>query len=70
MVSVIPYMLRQTIDNRPSPCSFHLFSPLTVTFPKLSYFASTITRMKGDEKCVQILLQNLKGTDHMEHLVA
>jgi hypothetical protein len=31
------------------PCSFHLFSPLTVTFPKLSsYFASTILGKRDD----------------------
>jgi hypothetical protein len=29
-------MLRQTVDNRAPPCSLHLFSPLTVTFSKLS----------------------------------
>jgi hypothetical protein len=36
MFSVILYMLRQTVGHRTPPCPFHLFSSLTVTFPKLS----------------------------------
>jgi hypothetical protein len=36
MSSVIIYMLRQTVDNRAPPLLFPTFSPLTVTFPKLS----------------------------------
>jgi hypothetical protein len=36
MFSVILYMLRKTVGHRAPPYSFHLFPPLTVTFPKLS----------------------------------
>jgi hypothetical protein len=43
MFSVILYMLRQTVGNRAPPLLFPSFSPLTVTFPRLCYFASTIT---------------------------
>jgi hypothetical protein len=36
MFSVILYMLRQTVDNRAPTLPCPSFSPLTVTFPKLS----------------------------------
>jgi hypothetical protein len=36
MFSVILYMLRQTVGHRALPLLFPYFSPLTVTFPKLS----------------------------------
>jgi hypothetical protein len=36
MFSVILYMLRQTVDSRAPLLLFPSFSPLTMTFPKLS----------------------------------
>jgi hypothetical protein len=42
MFSVILYMLRQTVDNRAPPLPFPSFSPLTVTFPKLSVILRTL----------------------------
>jgi hypothetical protein len=36
MFSVLLYMLRQIVGHHAPPFSFHLFSLLTVTFPKLS----------------------------------
>jgi hypothetical protein len=36
MFSVILYMLRQTVEDRAPLLLFPSFSPLTVTFPKLS----------------------------------
>jgi hypothetical protein len=36
MFSVIPYMLRQTLNNRAPLLLFPSFSPLTLTFPNLS----------------------------------
>jgi hypothetical protein len=50
MFSVILYMLRHTVDNRARLLLFPSFSPLTVTFPKLSVIFHSLYVPVGAKK--------------------
>jgi hypothetical protein len=64
MFSVILYMLRQTVDNRAPLLLFPSFSPLTVTFPKLSVILRPLYMFRP--KRVIIRGKTLQMTNHVQ----
>jgi hypothetical protein len=62
MLSVILYMLRQTADNRVPLLLFPSFSPLTVTFPKLSVILRPLY-----DRWWQQFIETVSPNQHEQH---
>jgi hypothetical protein len=69
MFSVILYILRPTAGHRAPPCSLYIFSPLTMTCPKLSVILRALYQGRCDQ-CIGTARRRQKGCKYLLVLIS